>query len=253
MKKRVSRRRNTRRRSSRRTYKRRTGRRTGRRVKRRASHNNKRRMKKRQSLVGGTEPDHEPDNAHQEGQLTLNDLPKEVLENIAKLLPDKDVVSLSAVDTVTRSALSTDKAKRYLNKYGIDFNETHVYLPWKLRETRLEYLDALCRVLFLLPNLQELTLSHNRLTALPESLGGLQNLQLLNLSDNQLTTLPESLGNLQNLQTLNLRNNQLTALPESLGNLQGLRNLYLSDNQLTNPDQNPVVQRLRKAGCYVSV
>ena len=200
-------------------------------------------MKKRQSLVGGTEP--EPP--------TLINIPPDVLVEIAKLLPSKDFLNLSAVGRGTRSALSTEKAKRLLNKYGIDFKETHVYLPWKLRETRLKYLDALCRVLFLLPNLQELTLSHNRLTALPESLGGLPNLQLLNLSDNQLTTLPESLGNLQNLQTLNLYNNRLTALPESLGNLPNLQYLYLSDNQLTNPDQNPVVQRLREAGCYVSV
>ena len=247
MKKRVSRRKNTRRRSSRRssrrTYKRRTGRRnTGRRVKRRASHNNKRRMNKRQSLVGGAEP-----------QPTLINIPPDVLVEIAKLLPSKDFLNLSAVGRGTRSALSTDKAKRLLNKYGIDFNETHVYLPWKLRETELEYLDALCRVLCLLPNLQELTLSHNKLTALPESLGGLQNLGHLNLSDNQLTTLPESLGNLQNLRTLNLYNNKLTALPESLGNLQGLQYLYLSKNRLKEPAQDSVVQRLREAGCYVSV
>ena len=209
-------------------------------------------MNKRQSLVGGTEPQVDPPTLQVDQPALLN-IPPEVLVEIAKLLPSKDFLNLSAVGRGTRSALSTYKAKRLLKKYGIDFNETHVYLPWKLRETRLEYLDALCRVLFLLPNLQELTLSHNRLTALPESLGGLQNLQLLNLSDNQLTTLPESLGNLQNLQTLNLYNNQLTALPESLGNLPNLQNLYLSDNQLTNPDQNPVVKKLRRAGRYVSV
>ncbi len=84
-----------------------------------------------------------------------------------------------------------------------------------------------------LSQLQELNLSYNQLTTLPESLGQLAQLQLLSLFNNQLTTLPKSLVQLTQLPSLNLSGNQLMSLPESLGQLTQLRELNLSGNGLT--------------------
>ena len=146
-----------------------------------------------------------------------------------------------------------------MKEYNINLTDTSVNLDGKLIGATLDHLDALCRALRLLPNLQELSLAHNVLTALPETLfseGNLPNLQTLCLSYNQLTALPGALfseGNLPNLQELYLIYNQLTALPESLGNLPNLQQLYLNYNQLTKPNQNPVVVALKKRGCIVLV
>jgi len=79
----------------------------------------------------------------------------------------------------------------------------------------------------------KLDLSHNQLTALPESLGQLTHLQSLDLSSNQLMALPEWLGQLTQLQSLDISDNQLTALPESLGQLTHLQSLDSSGNLLT--------------------
>ena len=89
----------------------------------------------------------------------------------------------------------------------------------------------------LLPNLQLLNLNTNQLTALPEKIGeDLPNLQLLDLSENKLTALPEKFGKgLPNLQILYLGGNKLTALPEKFGEgLHNLQKLYLVENPLVS-------------------
>ena len=78
-----------------------------------------------------------------------------------------------------------------------------------------------------------LSLWHNNLTSLPESIGNLTGLTALGLSRNNLTSLPESIGNLTGLTALGLWHNNLTGLPESIGKLTGLTSLWLSDNNLT--------------------
>jgi internalin A len=83
-----------------------------------------------------------------------------------------------------------------------------------------------------LMNLQRLSLTNNQITALPDSLGQLTNLQSLYLSLNQITALPDSLAQLANLQNLVLSLNQITALPDSLGRLTNLQNLVLSNNRI---------------------
>ena len=82
--------------------------------------------------------------------------------------------------------------------------------------------------------MQELDLSGNQLTSVPEALGQLSQLQRLDLSSNRLTSVPEALGQLSQLQRLDLSSNRLTSVPEALGQLSQLQQLYLSDNQLTS-------------------
>jgi internalin A len=81
--------------------------------------------------------------------------------------------------------------------------------------------------------LKALHLSNNQLSALPEAIGRLSRLLALNLSDNQLTALPKAIGQLSQLNELNLSNNQLSTLPEAIGQLSRLQVLNLSDNQLS--------------------
>jgi hypothetical protein len=83
-----------------------------------------------------------------------------------------------------------------------------------------------------LAQLQSLDLSSNGLTALPEWLGGLSQLRKVNLSSNALMALPESLGGLAWLEWLDLSGNRLTALPEWLGGLSQLETLDIRDNGL---------------------
>ncbi len=82
-------------------------------------------------------------------------------------------------------------------------------------------------------DIENLNISYNQLTTLPETIGNFVNLKELNLGCNQLTILPESIGNLVNLKELNLSYNQLTILPESIGRLVNLRYLNLHNNLLT--------------------
>lgn len=56
----------------------------------------------------------------------------------------------------------------------------------------------------MLDHLTQLTMSHNKLTAVPPSIGELSNLTLLNLFNNTIEELPTSLSGMQQLKHLNL-------------------------------------------------
>ena len=82
-------------------------------------------------------------------------------------------------------------------------------------------------------NLRVLTLSHNKLQALPEDLCLLRQLKKLAVQHNKLRDLNLSIGQLENLESLDLRANELTFLPASIGQLVSLKHLDLSENQLS--------------------
>lgn len=62
--------------------------------------------------------------------------------------------------------------------------------------------------------LQDLNISKNLLTSLPEGLTKLRALRRLDVSDNQLSALPEDMGELKNLRHLNASHNALLQLPQ---------------------------------------
>jgi internalin A len=85
-----------------------------------------------------------------------------------------------------------------------------------------------------LPNIEELDLSHNKLSQVISSIGALTRLTSLNLTDNALDRLPDALGHLSALQDLFLAGNKLSELPRSLGDVSTLRTLDLENNELTS-------------------
>ncbi|MDX2228804.1 MAG: leucine-rich repeat-containing protein kinase family protein [Leptolyngbyaceae cyanobacterium bins.349] len=82
------------------------------------------------------------------------------------------------------------------------------------------------------PTVRWLTLTDNRLTQLPSTIGTLVNLQKLMLAGNQLRSLPAELANCQNLELIRLAANQLTELPPWLFTLPRLSWLAYAGNPL---------------------
>ncbi|MDJ0542954.1 MAG: leucine-rich repeat domain-containing protein, partial [Microcystis sp. M53601_WE4] len=83
-----------------------------------------------------------------------------------------------------------------------------------------------------LTSLQELNLSFNQISEIPEALTQLTSLQILGLTNNQIREIPEALAQLTSLQLLDLSNNQISEIPKALAQLTPLQVLYLSHNQI---------------------
>ncbi|XP_046390373.1 leucine-rich repeat-containing protein 40-like isoform X2 [Ischnura elegans] len=84
--------------------------------------------------------------------------------------------------------------------------------------------------------LENLEVSHNKLTVVPPGVGFLTRLKQLSMSHNDISDLPPDIGNLRVLQVLDLSYNKLTTLPP-LGELRKLEMLYLQHNLLSStPD-----------------
>ncbi|KAH8823729.1 hypothetical protein DL96DRAFT_1558633 [Flagelloscypha sp. PMI_526] len=80
--------------------------------------------------------------------------------------------------------------------------------------------------------LRFLSISYNRLTSLPASIGNLTHLEGLECSNNILNDLPPSLGVLKKLRWLDLHNNCIRALPITLWDCESLQMLNLTNNML---------------------
>ncbi|UII77375.1 DUF5018 domain-containing protein [Flagellimonas sp. HMM57] len=87
------------------------------------------------------------------------------------------------------------------------------------------------RIVLEYPDLEDLSLSENKITGLPANIGQLQKLKRLELASNQIAELPNALSELESLESLFLFSNQLTNLPSNIGNLKNLQRLELSRNE----------------------
>ncbi|RZF41147.1 hypothetical protein LSTR_LSTR010799 [Laodelphax striatellus] len=80
--------------------------------------------------------------------------------------------------------------------------------------------------------LKYLYLGENRLQEIPQNINRLNRLEILNVGGNQLTSVPSTVGQLGELRALILSNNQLDSLPASVANLKRLTILQLHKNKL---------------------
>jgi Leucine-rich repeat (LRR) protein len=90
------------------------------------------------------------------------------------------------------------------------------------------------------PFLQFLDLSHNRLDAIPDSIGLLTCLQHLLLPHNNILSLPETCGQLKLLQVFDVSHNPLQNLPGSLGFLRSLVKIEVEKCPLRMPPADVV-------------
>ena len=81
-----------------------------------------------------------------------------------------------------------------------------------------------------LERLEQISAPLNRLTGLPQSLGALKSLRWMDLRFNAIAALPESFGLLENLEGVNLAENRLSALPRGLAGMSRLRSFYVPGN-----------------------
>uniref|UniRef100_A0A8C8VKQ7 Scribble planar cell polarity protein n=1 Tax=Pelusios castaneus TaxID=367368 RepID=A0A8C8VKQ7_9SAUR len=113
----------------------------------------------------------------------------------------------------------------------------------ELRENLLKSLptgaNILCFLVLLqpdtlgaLPNLRELWLDRNQLSALPPELGNLRRLVCLDVSENKLEQLPNEVSGLVALTDLLLSQNLLECIPDGIGQLKQLSILKVDQNRL---------------------
>jgi Leucine-rich repeat (LRR) protein len=116
--------------------------------------------------------------------------------------------------------------------YSIDSAMANPEDVFKLSLANMK-LKAVPQEIFLLPNLQILTLSENRIKKLPPEIKTLENLQVISLYKNRIKYLPLELRDLSRLETLYLGNNKLMELPVWVGGLGKLKRLDISRNRFT--------------------
>jgi Leucine-rich repeat (LRR) protein len=77
-----------------------------------------------------------------------------------------------------------------------------------------------------------LLIGYNEFSSFPPELERMRNLEVLSLKNNSITALPPTIGNLKSLERLDLRNNNLTDVPNEISQLTALRSLQLGGNRL---------------------
>ena len=98
--------------------------------------------------------------------------------------------------------------------------------------------------------IEELDLSHNKLTWLPDGIGGFTSLRHLSFYDNDITFVHDALWRLRKLETLNLAKNRIDYLGDGIEALASLRELDLRGNPIR---MNEALRRMEALGCAVLI
>jgi Leucine-rich repeat (LRR) protein len=167
----------------------------------------------------------------------LESIPNEVND---KNLPSLEFVHIDEEPRKLLTGLSQDKTDRALYDRLLSYIRNEEDLN-RIKELNLRYYDGdgdsiklktVPSLIQKMTELEELILSGNEITALPEFLKGLKKLRKIDLSYNGLTELPEWIGELSNLEELILTGNQFKSLPASLANLTKLKRIHAEHNPI---------------------
>jgi hypothetical protein len=118
-----------------------------------------------------------------------------------------------------------------------------------LQELNLSYnrISVIPDAIAALTNLQILHLSNNQFSVIPDAIAALTSLQELNLSDNQISVIPDAIAALSSLQILDLYNNRISVIPDAIAALTNLQILHLSSNRISViPDAIATLTSLQK-------
>ena len=122
-----------------------------------------------------------------------------------------------AKQEVEKIAKRKEKAL-FLNNYGLEDKDI---------ENLMTY------VFQLIPDLEILDLSHNKLTKLPPIMGEFKDLKSLIVNNNQLKVIEANITHLDNLKFLNFENNHIENVPENLNSFKQLNKLKIKGNPLS--------------------
>ncbi|KAJ5136279.1 Glucose-repressible alcohol dehydrogenase transcriptional effector [Penicillium atrosanguineum] len=118
---------------------------------------------------------------------------------------------------------------------------------WNALDFGGQGLRAMATSLFSYGFLEKLYLNHNKLKALPSTIGQLRKLTHLDLSGNELTELPEEIGMLSHLKKLYLFDNNIRNLPYEMGYLYRLETLGIEGNPLDDVFKSQIMKDGTKA------
>ncbi len=153
----------------------------------------------------------------------------EILNSISKIMGEWLIHSPSDDDSkIGYFQKDGHVSKIHLDKIGDDYD----FYDYP------ELLNDLFRKLQGLTHLTHLTLNHNHIESLPESIGDVSSLIILELNYNKLEELPFSIGKLKSLKSLSVKNNKLNQLPSSIGKLKSLKSLNVENNKLIRLPKN---------------
>lgn len=114
---------------------------------------------------------------------------------------------------------------------GIPDAREHLYIS-DCTTQQLETIIDLIVAIGAVKNVDTLSLSGNKLRALPDNISKLTHLRSLSLDENELESLPDSICQLSELRSLSANRNRLNRLPENIGELKKLTSINLFINQL---------------------
>ena len=159
----------------------------------------------------------------------------------------KELVNLEYLD-ISKNPLKIRDAND-VNCFPLEMRYLNKLKRLNVSECNLRYIPS---PIWLIPSIEQLDLSRNKLGLLVPEIGSLQNLQILNLSQCDLSTLPAEIGFCVELVEIILWGNQIESLPETLKECVKLRELKMNYRSFLVNQIDTYVEDLIRKGKYTS-
>jgi Leucine-rich repeat (LRR) protein len=159
----------------------------------------------------------------------------------------KDLINLEYLD-VSKNPLKI-RDSNDVNCFPLEMRYLYKLKRLNVSECNLRYIPS---PIWLVPSIEHLDLSRNKLGLLVPEIGSLQNLQVLNLSQCDLSTLPPEIGFCVELVEIILWGNQIESLPDTLKECVKLRELKINYRSFLVNQIDTYVEDLIRKGKYTS-